>query len=549
MTAVKAPSVSSSGVFSSRPTAAPGNIGAFYHASDRGVLYLSNGSSWTEVTSVLAPAFGWHNVRTYGAKVDTSTDDTTAIQAAYTAADNGHTIYHPEGTSLIPSGGLTTAKGVNIVGAGPVSQDETWGSTLMMTANTGALISATHPGTSLIDLELMHPSSGTRSAGLVGVSMTNSNFNHITRCMFSGFYDNVKIASGIYGEIVDSHFRDFIHRGVDLQYSSASPDAGDWLISNCTFDRTAADISNGVTGGDAMYIQNHGGARLFGNKVNGPAGASGFDYGVHFDVAALKTSTIVNVVGGSIEGCKTAAVAIAGDATGGVNTVIVSAVEISGLNASGSAGVLCSGPLVHGLFVSTHMKDIDTCVDLQNVKHGSVFVNGYNINVAGLRLRTLNRNIHLDPTSTFDGAVGVKAVVFDFAGLQNRTADEYTMWMPFDSISDASAHDMFEIGVSAFCPVFVEVDILGVSQGVGAFAHRLRRVVTGGNSADSTVSAALPDEYTGTGALTSTFFVTGLTGPMRYQITKASGTSMAGQMRVRVFGHGLTYFKQLQRDD
>ena len=77
----------------------------------------------------------WHDVRAYGAKGDGSTDDTTAVQAAITAAeaDGTYCVAFPEGTYKIPSGGLTCKRETWLVGMGS-------GARITMTSTSATLV-------------------------------------------------------------------------------------------------------------------------------------------------------------------------------------------------------------------------------------------------------------------------------------------------------------------------------------------------------------------------------------------------------------------------
>jgi hypothetical protein len=70
-------------------------------------------ASWAPAPSTPSD---WFNVKTYGAKGDNSTDDTSSIQSAITAAAGGGTLYFPAGT--YKHTGLTLSSKLTIIGAG-----------------------------------------------------------------------------------------------------------------------------------------------------------------------------------------------------------------------------------------------------------------------------------------------------------------------------------------------------------------------------------------------------------------------------------------------
>ena len=124
-----APATPASGLFSIYPK----TDGKLYGKNDAGTEYdLTAGTG--------ASSLGWLNVKTdYGAVGDGTTNDTTAIQNAITAARTGNkTVYFPAGTYLVT--GLTVTGAVRLLGDGPEA------STIYSTSNA-VIVDMTADGT------------------------------------------------------------------------------------------------------------------------------------------------------------------------------------------------------------------------------------------------------------------------------------------------------------------------------------------------------------------------------------------------------------------
>ncbi|MEU8920286.1 glycosyl hydrolase family 28-related protein [Kitasatospora sp. NPDC048545] len=119
------------------------------------------------------------NVKAYGAKGDGTTNDTTAIQSALTAAaTKGGTVYFPAGTYVLSSA-LAPANQVSLLGAGP-------GATVLKQTSTTAHGIAYNPTTltyvSVQNLTVQGPGSGT---GVGLYVQANSGANPVTSCQFN----------------------------------------------------------------------------------------------------------------------------------------------------------------------------------------------------------------------------------------------------------------------------------------------------------------------------------------------------------------------------
>jgi hypothetical protein len=195
------------------------------------------------------------NVKDHGALGDNATDDTTAIQAAITAAGNGGTVWFPRGNYVIST--LTLAAGQTLRGsgwycvrdgmvdfghAGYASTTLLQGTILRSTATTGQAIlhvnSGTHVGGRIEDLALIGPGSGTSTGVYMGQDTPS------IRAVIRPQYRNVMIGNfsiGLAGyHVNEASFYDLTIRGCTKAISAL----GDF--NNITF--VTLDIQRCVQG-------------------------------------------------------------------------------------------------------------------------------------------------------------------------------------------------------------------------------------------------------------------------------------------------------------
>lgn len=203
------------------------------------------------------------NVKDHGAAGDNSTNDTTAIQAAITAAGPGGTIYFPRGNYVFSS--ITLAAGQTLVGqgwycardgmegfghSGYTSTTLTQGTVLRSTATTGAAIihvnSSTHVGGRLQDLALIGPGSGTS----VGVAV--GQHTPTIRTAIRPIYSNVMVANFATGIVAhhvnEASFYDLAVRGCTTAVSCVD-DVNNvaWILLNVQQCGTGLVMETGGT--------------------------------------------------------------------------------------------------------------------------------------------------------------------------------------------------------------------------------------------------------------------------------------------------------------
>jgi hypothetical protein len=149
-------------------------------------LIATNGS--TAAWSLVSGTLDWINVKSapYNATGNGSTDDTTAIQSAITAATSGKTVYFPAGTYLINSGPISLTGPVRLIGQG-TDGGATGGTTL--TSSSGSAMFTTSSG-------------GFNGLEVFGMAFTSTgggdifSLNALFRSHWDDCYFNLNAASG-----------------------------------------------------------------------------------------------------------------------------------------------------------------------------------------------------------------------------------------------------------------------------------------------------------------------------------------------------------------
>ena len=122
----------------------------------------------------------------FGATGDGSTNDTTTIQAAITAAGSGEKIYFPPGTYKV--GALTWDKDVTLEGAGK--------NTTKLQSNAASTMLTLAPGSlTFCHGRILNMSLDGNSVGTIGISIANITHFSIERCIIENF-----ITKGVYSE-------------------------------------------------------------------------------------------------------------------------------------------------------------------------------------------------------------------------------------------------------------------------------------------------------------------------------------------------------------
>lgn len=194
-------------------------------------------------------------VENFGAVGDGATDSTAAIQAAIDQAPTGSIIAFGVGDFKVSS--LTISKSLTIRGSGK------WNSTFLTcsSATLDMIVVTTTGAVGVCDINLR--ASVTRTAGaFVKVSpATSGNFDsYCRRVVFSAPWVGINFLDASDFTVDDCYFVSYLSSGI-LVANVATPDAGDSLVFNNTFDGSGGAVNNA-----SINQFSSGGLRVVANK-------------------------------------------------------------------------------------------------------------------------------------------------------------------------------------------------------------------------------------------------------------------------------------------
>ena len=206
------------------------------------------------------------NVKTFGAKGDGTNEDTTIIQHIIDIANDGDTIYFPNGTYLVQD--LSITKRLNLIGENSETINQTGGSTLLLADDNECIVDI----------------SGTNTNRIVGFNIKNINFNgnfketntllnvkyftfmNIKECSFNNVNGSaIQVACGFESGIYNSVFRrcgNETNGVIDmLNYLDSTPsnNINNFHIENCTFGVNSGNWikSENSSNVDVLWILNN----------------------------------------------------------------------------------------------------------------------------------------------------------------------------------------------------------------------------------------------------------------------------------------------------
>jgi len=272
-------------------------------------------------------------VTQYGATGNGTTDDTAAIQAAFTACGTagGGVVFFPKGDYKIsatitwPAGATIRAIGVN---GGDVIQNGTIEgcSTIIMTAQITAF--ATSGELDRIEnLQFV----GTVGA-TAGAFVNSSSFNfEAINCGFYGGFDGIVLTRNQNTRIVRCGFRELNDNAIALS-NSVSPDDGDATIMDCAFTCSTATTQAGI------FQSGSGGTKVISCKF---VSAGNMVYCIHSTFGAGLSTSDLLVCNCSLELFKTAGILVTASAGAFFENVVVVGNNISSY--AGGQGITLNG--------------------------------------------------------------------------------------------------------------------------------------------------------------------------------------------------------------
>lgn len=289
------------------------------------------------------------SVKQYGAVGDNSTDDTTAIQAAITAASSGDIVYFPPGTYKVTAA-ITIPNGMRLMGGGRTKSIIAGYST---TANIFTV--STNEAVRFEQLEITRTSTvATAGAGIQFTDPSTENIGStVDDCVISNCFRGIHFLKAQQWKVTNCYIADYYQIGVYVQ-NTYDGDSGDSYMSGNMIITSRGGTTYGVFQGSG------GGLRAIGNKF-----LSG-SYGIFFDLETGITTGILLIEGNSIEGQSVAGIDIENAASnGGFTHVVVTGNQVAGqptcIVTSGGSDFLFMVNISHN---SLACANAGTCVSL-----------------------------------------------------------------------------------------------------------------------------------------------------------------------------------------
>jgi hypothetical protein len=492
----------------------------------------------------------------YGAVGDGTTDDTTAVQAALTAASAVNGTVSLSKMYRVAATGVTITGSIRVLGGGGF-QDVFGGGAktgLITTSTTAVGITIESNGVELRNFALVNDATGTITAGqgilLVpnnGNSPRRGDHNIIDTVHITGFYDSADIDCGSYWRVKNCFFYNATRHGLII-HNSQNVDGGDQFIEGNTFITTKS--SNGA----AIRWFSGGGAKIYGNKVN-----VGFQYGIQAAITSGKSTSVMVVNGNSFENTGTSSVYI--DSSGGsYGRIVVTNNEMMATAASASSHgmVYITGSSnsanMHEVVVSGNTMAVPAAAgwavqvgSCTNVHIGTnVIANG--AAAGGVKIGSGAVQVRVDPQVVDTDGVLFLDTTYSGSNSNHGAVDyiNHTYARAVPTTGKASASTLWKLGLKAGDSCIATVTLNGTVTGGGSYFTRKSFLLTRVAGAVTVVAAAGTDTTGGAevaninltviegGAATSDTYSYGVIG---VQLGAGSaGTDVYGRASLRVEG-------------
>ncbi len=232
----------------------------------------------------------WFDVTAYGAVGDGTTDDTAAFNDAiadFNSAGYGR-LYIPGRTRYKLSAFLDP-----LTAPGTVMGDGMYASMIRTTSATANVFEVQSDGVEFERLRI-DSSAGTPTAGAMIAVTAGGNLGRFENVLIGNSWIGIDQADGIVWTMDNCYIDSVRKYGIKVS-NAASPDGGDWAISNSTISA----IGNNPDA--AIRIDSSGGGKIVNTKVNASAATTGFNHGIDVAIAGTDQTSILLIENSSFE--------------------------------------------------------------------------------------------------------------------------------------------------------------------------------------------------------------------------------------------------------
>jgi hypothetical protein len=272
----------------------------------------------------------WFVVTDYGAVGNDSTDDRTSINAAIAdlnSAGRG-VLYFPAGRYYVSNALTALTVPCLVLGDGSGMPGE--GVSQIRTDHTTAILfTLSNYSITMRDLRLYNDSGSETAGAGVAVSTGFGAHNRYENLHIDGFRDGMSLIYGFEWAMQNCYITNPVRYGVHVANIDL-PDGGDWSIVNSWFATRTRNAT------DAIHIESAGGGKIANVKINANhlsdqgGGVKKYVDGINLNLnGSANNTTVMTVVGSSIENVSGDAIDLSTTGTAQFGGVSISGLEVA----------------------------------------------------------------------------------------------------------------------------------------------------------------------------------------------------------------------------
>lgn len=526
-----------------------------YQASTGHWITVSNDLPWAPLA---AGALSATYARVIGVPAPTgvSATDTANIQAALNLVPaSGAEVRLQWGVYAVNSGGLTCANPVTIVGAGSGSH-LTGGTRIQVTSATADALYLSGVSSQVRDLTIERPSFATsRSTAGSGIRAANAEWMHLTRVLVSGFWNNIQIDAGDYYTITDCVILDFANYGV---YTNNPGVNFDWGVPTVT-GTIITKYRDTVNGGTCFRWESGGGIQIANCYINsGPQPSNPStgttDYGLDFQVADGGSTSVLRIVGTSVENNKQAGIRVGQKGpsnTGQFGKIVITGCEIACFDQVASRGIDISpavtGNIGDGMISGNVITDTYIGISISNTSGIHIGPNHMVRVSTGVRLSGSANSDYNVTMPTFVGS-GVLQLDQGAGNVSTHLKSGQRQLAVAREVPATTSNtvytNLYRLLIPAYSAGIINLTIAGAVTGVGAFLWQASRIYSLGASGNVAMTTVGTDVTSGA-TVDVAFDVTTQSGYVivKIKLNVAGGTDIYASAQMSYTGPCVELYK------